>query len=513
MSDRSARGPVALVILDGLGLRAEREGNAVALADTPTLDRLTDSCPMATLITHGPDVGLPEGQMGNSEVGHMNIGAGRVVMMDLPKIDAALADGSFDTREAVRAHINALKDSGGVCHLIGLLSPGGVHAHQRHLAHIATLIAGEGIGVCLHLIGDGRDVSPRSMADYLTAFMADIDGVPGIDIATVSGRFYAMDRDNRWERVEKAWRAMALAQGERAARPQDAITAAYARDESDEFILPTVIGDYTGMNPGDGLFCTSFRTDRTREIMAAFADPAFTAFGRPDPAFAVCTGMVEYSADHRAYMDAVFADEEIVDTLGQTVSRAGLRQLRLAETEKYPHVTFFFNGGIEAPEPDEQRHMAPSPKVATYDLQPEMSEAAVTARLVSAIGSGNYDLIVTNYANPDMVGHTGDLNAAVTAVEAVDAGLGKVVAAIGEAGGAMLVCADHGNCETMIDPETGGPHTAHTLNKVPVWLVGREGAALRHGRLADIAPTLLALLGLEQPAAMTGRSLIVEGSA
>ena len=504
---------MALVILDGLGQRAEREGNAVALANTPTLDHLTATCPMATLITHGPDVGLPEGQMGNSEVGHMNIGAGRVVMMDLPKIDAALADGTFDARPAMRAHIDALKASGGICHLVGLLSPGGVHAHQRHLAYIARLVASEGIGVRLHLIGDGRDVPPRSIAKYLSAFRADLGDTQGIDIATVSGRFFALDRDNRWERVETAYRAMALGEGERAATTEDAIIAAYAREESDEFILPTVIGDYTGMNPGDGLFCTSFRTDRTREIMAAFADPAFTAFDRPVPAFAVRTGMVEYSASHRVYMDAVFADDEITDTLGQVASRAGLRQLRLAETEKYPHVTFFFNGGVEPPEPHEERHMAPSPKVATYDLKPEMSESEVTERLVSAIHSGDYDLIVTNYANPDMVGHTGDLNAAIRAVEAVDTGLGKAVAAIGEAGGAMLVCADHGNCETMIDPETGGPHTAHTLNEVPVWLVGREDATLERGRLADVAPTLLALLGVEKPAAMTGQSLIVQGPA
>ncbi len=509
MDGRTTKGTIALVILDGLGQRAEREGNAVALARTPTLDHLTNTCPMATLITHGPDVGLPEGQMGNSEVGHMNIGAGRVVLMDLPKIDAAIADRSFDHREAVRTHITALKASGGVCHLVGLLSPGGVHAHQRHLAYIAKLIAGEGIAVRLHLIGDGRDVPPRSIATDLKDFRDDLDNTPGIEIATVSGRFYALDRDNRWARVETAYHAMMMGEGQRATSAENAITAAYERDESDEFILPTVIGDYAGMNPGDGLFCTSFRTDRTREIMAAFAAPDFTEFARTAPAFAACTGMVEYSTAHRAYMDAVFADEEIEDTLGHVIARAGLRQLRLAETEKYPHVTFFFNGGIETPNPQEERHMAPSPKVATYDLQPEMSEGAVTERLVSAIQSGDYDLIVTNYANPDMVGHTGDINAAIAAVEAVDAGLGKAIAAIGEAGGAMLICADHGNCETMIDPETGGPHTAHTLNKVPVWLFGKGNVALEHGRLADVAPTLLALLGLKKPDAMTGRSLIV----
>jgi 2,3-bisphosphoglycerate-independent phosphoglycerate mutase len=301
---------------------------------------------------------------------------------------------------------------------------------------------------------------------------------------------------------------MAGAEGERADTAENAIAAAYARDENDEFIAPTVIGDYAGMADGDGLFCINFRADRAREILAAFAAPDFDGFERSPITFAARTGMVEYSQAHNAYMDAVFPDQEIVDTLGQTVARAGLHQLRIAETEKYPHVTFFFNGGVETPEPHETRHMAPSPKVATYDLQPEMSEAEVTECLVSAIRSGDYDLIVTNYANPDMVGHTGDLDAAISAVEAVDAGLGKAVAAIEEMGGAMLICADHGNCETMIDPETGGAHTAHTLNPVPVWLAGRAGASLRDGRLADVAPTLLALLGVAQPAAMTGTSLM-----
>jgi len=479
VSDRKANGPVALVILDGLGLRDAREGNAVAQANTPTLDRLTATCPIATLLTHGLDVGLPEGQMGNSEVGHMNIGAGRVVMMDLPKIDAAIAEDTLATREAVRAHVAALKDSGGACHLIGLLSPGGVHAHQRHLAYLARAIAAEGIPVRLHLIGDGRDVPPRSIEGYLATLRGDLDTTTNIEIATVSGRFYAMDRDNRWERVERAYDAMAQATGERADSAEAAITAAYARDETDEFIAPTVIGDYAGMKDGDGLFCINFRSDRAREILAAFAAPDFDGFARGAIAFAARTGMVEYSQAHNAYMAAIFPDQDIADTLGQTVARAGLRQLRLAETEKYPHVTFFFNGGVEAPEEGETRHMAPSPKVATYDLAPEMSEAQVTQRLVSAIRAGDTDLIVTNYANPDMVGHTGDLTAAIAAVEAVDAGLGKAVAAIEDVGGAMLICADHGNCETMIDPETGGPHTAHTLNRVPVWLVGGADTSLR----------------------------------
>ncbi len=511
-TDDTTRGPVALVILDGLGLRAEREGNAVALANTPTLDRLTATCPMATLRTHGLDVGLPEGQMGNSEVGHMNIGAGRVVMMDLPKIDTAIADDTFRDRPALRAHIAALKASGGAAHLLGLLSPGGVHSHQRHLAHAARLIAAEGIEVRLHLIGDGRDVAPRSIEGYWTEFTADLGDDPRIRVATLSGRFFVLDRDNRWDRVQRAYDAIAKGEGERTATVTDAITAAYTRDETDEFISPTAIGDYAGIAPGDGILCVNYRTDRAREILAALADPAFTAFARPAPTLAAATGMVEYSTDHAAYMTALFPDETLDDTLGQVIAHAGLRQLRLAETEKYPHVTFFFNGGIETPNTAEDRQMAPSPKVATYDLAPEMSARDVTDRLVSAIRSGDYDFIVTNYANPDMVGHTGDLTAAIRAVETVDADLGEAITAIEAANGAMLICADHGNCETMIDPETGGPHTAHTLNEVPVWLVG-GGDDLAPGRLADVAPTLLSLLGIAQPAAMTGESLLRPAAA
>ena len=503
-----AKRPVALVILDGLGLRESHEGNAVALANTPTLDHLNATCSAATLITHGPDVGLPEGQMGNSEVGHMNIGAGRVVHMDLPRIDNAIKQGDFDTLPALTAHIDALKQSGGVSHIMGLLSPGGVHSHQRHLAHVAKVIARAGIGVRLHLIGDGRDVPPESIEGYLAKFMDDLGGAQGIEIATVTGRYFAMDRDNRWDRVSRACHAMANATGETAADAATAIAAARTRAETDEFISPTVLGDYEGMKDGDGLFCVNYRTDRAREILAALAAPDFGAFDLRRINWAAKTGMVEYSEDHNAYMDVLFPDQDITDTLGETVAHAGLSQLRLAETEKYPHVTFFFNGGIETPSPHEKRHMAPSPQVATYDLQPEMSAEEVTKTFVDAIRSTQYDLIVVNYANPDMVGHTGDLNAAIRAVETVDAGLGQAVEAMKEVGGVMLVCADHGNCETMIDPETGGPHTAHTLNPVPVWLVGSRATLAQGGRLADVAPTLLAILGIAQPAAMTGNSLL-----
>ena len=499
--------PVALIVLDGLGLREERDGNAVALAKTPTLDRLRATCSEATLKTCGPDVGLPEGQMGNSEVGHMNLGAGRVVWMDLPKINNAIADGSFATNEVFQAHIAAIKASGGTSHIMGLCSPGGVHAHIKHIAAAARVIAEAGVPVMLHLITDGRDVPPKSAPDDLAALRADL-GDTAATIATVSGRFFAMDRDNRWERVEQAHAAMVDAKGLKADHAEAAISDAHGRGETDEFIEPTVIGDYAGMQDGDGLLMVNFRSDRAREILDAVAASDFDGFERRTVKFASVAGMVDYSDRHGKWMETLFPKEPIRKTLGEVVHAAGLTQFRLAETEKYPHVTFFFNGGAETPLEGEARHMEPSPKVKTYDMQPEMSSRGVTDALLAAIRSGAHDLYVVNYANPDMVGHTGDLDAAIAAVEAVDACLGEVVDAMASAGGAMLVTADHGNCETMIDPETGGPHTAHTLNEVPIWLVGRDGTLAKGGRLADVAPTLLAMLGVDQPDEMTGHSLL-----
>jgi len=509
-SDTGSR-PVALVILDGLGLRAEREGNAVVQAKTPTLDWLSANCPQATLKTCGPDVGLPEGQMGNSEVGHMNLGAGRVVWMDLPKINNAIADGSFAANEALLAHIDALKSSGGTSHIMGLCSPGGVHAHTDHLVAVARVIADAGVPVMLHLFTDGRDVPPKSALDDLAALRAGL-GDTAATIATVSGRFFAMDRDTRWERVEQAHAALAEAKGLNVETAEMAVENAYARDETDEFVQPTVIGSYAGMQDGDGILMANFRSDRAREILDALGADAFQGFERRGISFATVAGMVEYSDSHRKWMTTLFPKEPISQTLGEVVEAAGLSQMRLAETEKYPHVTFFFNGGAETPVSGESRHMEPSPKVKTYDLQPEMSARGVTDTLVDAIRSGAHDLYVVNFANPDMVGHTGDLDAAMTAVEAVDTCLGEVVEAIKATGGAMLVTADHGNCEMMIDPETGGPHTAHTLNEVPVWLLGRPEALAQGGRLADVAPTLLAMLGVDQPTEMTGRSLLEAAS-
>jgi 2,3-bisphosphoglycerate-independent phosphoglycerate mutase len=502
--------PVVLCILDGWGLNPDTSANAPALADTPNFDRIWATCPHATLVTHGRDVGLPTGQMGNSEVGHTNIGAGRIVAMDLGQIDLAIEDGAFATNPALRAFIAAVEATGGTAHIAGLASPGGVHSHMTHMVEAARVIAAEGIPVAIHAITDGRDVPPRSGADQVAALEAALP--KGARIVTVTGRYYAMDRDNRWERVEKAYRAIVDGKGENAsaASAADTIRASYAADVTDEFLPATVLGGYTGMKDGDGLFFINFRADRAREILQAIGDPAFPHFDiSKRPKLAARLGMVDYSTAHNAWMTAVFPKQKIDNTLGAWVAKQGLTQFRLAETEKYPHVTFFLNGGKEEPEPGEDRAMPPSPKVATYDLQPEMSAPQVTDRFVEAIEKG-YDLIVTNYANPDMVGHTGDLQAAIKACEAVDQGLGRVLAALERAGGAMVVCADHGNCETMVDPVTGGPHTAHTTNPVPAIVVGGPpGARLRDGRLADLAPTLLDLMGIAKPPEMTGESLIL----
>jgi 2,3-bisphosphoglycerate-independent phosphoglycerate mutase len=499
--------PVVLCILDGWGLSDVNEANAPVLADTPVFDRLMQTCPHSTLITHGPDVGLPKGQMGNSEVGHTNIGAGRVVAMDLGQIDLAIEDGSFATAEAIQGFIAKLKASGGSAHLLGLISDGGVHGHISHIVAAAQVLAEAGVPVILHALTDGRDVAPTSALTYLSQVQ---EALPAqARIGTVSGRYFAMDRDNRWTRVREAYEAMIHAKAPRTATAQMAVNNAYARSETDEFISATVIGDYAGAQDGDGFFCLNFRADRAREIMAAIAQPNFGAFPKGKrPQWAAVLGMVEYSREHNAWMDTVFPSRDIQNTLAEWVAKHGKQQFHLAETEKYPHVTFFLNGGKEEPEPGEDRYMAPSPHVATYDLQPEMSADEVTTHFVAAIGEG-YDLIVVNYANPDMVGHTGDLQAAMKACEAVDQGLGRVVEALDEVGGAMIITADHGNCETMIDPDTGGPHTSHTLNPVPVILYnGPKGAKIRPGRLCDLAPTLLELMGLAPPPEMTGKSLI-----
>ncbi len=502
------RRPVMLVILDGWGWRDETADNAVRLAKTPTFDRLWDSGPHGFLRTSGRDVGLPDGQMGNSEVGHLNIGAGRVVMQDLPRIGEAIKNGEIARAPALFDLIKALKQSGGACHLLGLVSPGGVHSHQDHAAALAKIVSAAGVPVVVHAFTDGRDTPPQSAGDDIKHLLAALP--KGVPIATVCGRYYAMDRDKRWDRVEKAYNAIVAAEGPHFADAAAVIADAYAHKTFDEFVLPAAVGDYRGMKDGDGILCFNFRADRVREILTSLLDARFAGFVRKRVIrFAAAVGMTQYSDELDKLMQTIFPPQTLANILGEVVAAADRAQLRMAETEKYPHVTYFFNGGREEPYRGEERIMVPSPKVATYDLQPEMSAPELTDKAVAAIASGKYDLIVLNYANPDMVGHTGSLPAAIKAVETVDAGLGRIVAAIEKAGGALLVTADHGNCEMMRDPETGGPHTAHTTNPVPILLAGaRNRALVAEGRLADIAPTLLELMDLPKPKDMTGASLL-----
>ena len=499
--------PVMLVILDGFGWREASEDNAVRLARTPTFTRLWQSCPHALLHTSGRDVGLPEGQMGNSEVGHMNIGAGRVVHQELVRIGDAIAEGSIAKAAPLTDFIGKLRQSKGTCHLMGLMSPGGVHSHQDHAVALAKILHHVGIPTVVHAFTDGRDTPPQSGADDIARLR---DSLPqGVPIATVIGRYFAMDRDNRWDRVAKAYAALAEADAPRVEDPVEAVHAAYKAQKYDEFVPPVVIGDYKGMQDGDGILCFNFRADRVREILAALLDPTFDGFPRKRTIkFAAALGMAFYSEALAPFLGVLFPPDKLEHILGGVVAAAGKTQLRMAETEKYPHVTYFLNGGEETPFPREDRIMVQSPKVATYDLQPEMSAPELTDKAVAAIDSGKYDMIILNFANPDMVGHTGVLAAAIKAVETVDTGLGRIAEAIKRQGGALLVTADHGNCEMMRDPQTGGPHTAHTTNPVPVVLFGaRNRALVAEGRLADLAPTLLELMGLPKPREMTGHTI------
>ena len=503
--------PLVLCILDGWGERQKADDNAIEIARAPNWHRLKARWPHAQLQASEHYVGLPDGQMGNSEVGHTNIGAGRLVMQDLPRIDAAIAEGKLASMPALRGFIGKLKESRGTAHLMGLMSPGGVHSHQRQIAALARILAEAGVPVSVHAFLDGRDTPPKAAASYLKQFQEEIAGLRDLRIATLCGRYYAMDRDKRWDRVERAYRAIVSGTGERADDPLQAVKASYARDETDEFVTPTVIAGYVGMRDGDGLLIANFRADRVREIAAALLDPEFSGFAREKRiSFCDALGLVEYSTELNQFLATLFPPENLNDSFGEVVSRAGLTQLRIAETEKYAHVTFFFNGGRELVFPGEERILVPSPKVATYDRQPEMSAPEVTDKVVEAVRSGRFDVIVMNYANADMVGHTGRIDAATKAVETVDACLGRLSEAVEQAGGTLVITADHGNAEMMRDPKTGEPHTAHTLNPVPFVVVNppAEIGRLENGRLSDIAPTLLDLLGQTKPAAMTGHSLI-----
>jgi 2,3-bisphosphoglycerate-independent phosphoglycerate mutase len=503
--------PVVLCILDGWGERPDAADNAITQAKTPVWHRLMARWPHSHLDASEHYVGLPDGQMGNSEVGHTNLGAGRIVMQDLPRIDAAVASGELASMPPLAEFIAKVKAKTGTAHVLGLMSPGGVHSHQSQIAALCRILAKAGLKVQVHAVLDGRDTPPQSALGYLKQFKADIEGAGDITIATVSGRYYAMDRDKRWDRVEKAYLTLSEAVGQHALNPLAAVEAAYARGETDEFVLPTAIGDYAGMANGDGLLLANFRADRIREIATALLDPGFSGFApNKHVDFSGALGLVEYSEELNRFLATLFAPENLEDTFGEVVSHAGLTQLRIAETEKYAHVTFFFNGGRETVFPGEERILVPSPKVATYDKQPQMSAPEVTDKVIAAIQSGKFDVIVLNYANTDMVGHTGLIDAAEHAVEAVDQCLGRLAEAVEAAGGTLVITADHGNAEMMRDPETGEPHTAHTLNPVPFVVINAPVAIRRvgNGRLADVAPTLLALLGLARPPAMTGHSLI-----
>ena len=511
-SDSSSRPkPAVLCVLDGWGWRDDGPDNAVALANHPNFERMIRECPHALLATSGRAVGLPEGQMGNSEVGHANIGAGRLVMQDLPRIDDAVREGGLVSRPALQQLIKAAKATGGAVHLMGLISPGGVHSHQNHIIALARILVDAGLRVEVHAFLDGRDTPPKSGKQFVEDFVQQTKGLRETRIATVSGRYYAMDRDRRWERVAKAYAAMVSAEGQRFKTPSDAITHSYFAGVTDEFVVPCVIGGYAGMHDGDAILFANFRPDRAREISTALFYPSFDGFSRRRlPKFCAAVGMTQYSQTLAQFMTALFPPQDVSETIGQLFAEQGLKQLRIAETEKYPHVTFFMNGGREVQFPGEERILVPSPKIATYDLKPEMSAVEVTDKLVDAIKSNKFDLIIANYANPDMVGHTGVMEAAIKAVEAVDSCLGRLRDAVEQVGGLLIVTADHGNIEQMKDPVTGGPHTAHTLLDVPIIVVNaRSGRlSLKNGRLADVAPTLLDLIGMEKPPQMTGTSLV-----
>jgi len=505
--------PAVLCVLDGWGHRPDPRYNAILDARTPNYDWMIAHCPQALIDASETFVGLPKGQMGNSEVGHMNLGAGRVAVPELPRIDKAIADGSLVRNPILAELIDTLKKSTGACHLLGLASPGGVHSHQDHLVTLANLIAGAGVAVWIHALLDGRDMPPRSALECLKDIRTGLKrGLP-IRFATVGGRYYGMDRDKRWDRVALAYAAIVDAKGEPAKTAEEAVDKGYAADLGDEFVLPTVIEGYSGMKDGDAVLMFNFRADRAREILTALLDPRFDGFDRARVVkFADAVGMVDYSAALNPFLKTLFPPEAIRMGMGETIAKAGLKQLRIAETEKYAHVTFFFNGGEERQFEGEDRILVPSPKVKTYDLKPEMSAPEVTDKLVEAIASGKYDLVVVNYANSDMVGHTGDLAAAVKAIEAVDACLGRLMEAVKKAGGVLLVTADHGNAEQMYDEKTRQKHTQHTLNRVPALLFNAPPAirSLRDGKLADVAPTMLDLMGVAQPEQMTGHSLLSE---
>lgn len=499
---------LALLILDGWGSRDPADDNAIAHANTPNLDKLYATMPHTLIDGSGMAVGLPEGQMGNSEVGHVNLGAGRIVYQDFTRITKAIADGDFATNPVL---VNALQKAvaaNGNVHIMGLLSPGGVHSHEDHLMAMAKLAKSQGAKqVFVHAFLDGRDTPPRSAGDSIARFESSFNELPGVQFASLCGRYFAMDRDNRWDRVEKAWRLLTQGKGLQARTAEEGLAAAYERDESDEFVQPTWLDGAVPVQDDDAVFFMNFRADRARELTRVFVDDEFNEFTRePRPQLAEFVMLTEYAADIQA--PVAYPPEALDNVLGEWLAKHNKTQLRISETEKYAHVTFFFSGGRENTFSGEERILVPSPQVATYDLQPEMSSVELTDELVAAIDSGAYDVVICNYPNGDMVGHTGNFAAAVKACEAVDTAVGRVVEALQRNGGEGLITADHGNAEQMNDHATGQSHTAHTSNLVPLIYVGRKATPVDGGRLSDIAPTMLALMGMPKPAEMTGKVLM-----
>ncbi len=514
VKNADSKRPTVLLILDGYGLTERRDHNAISMADTPVMDRLMKECPFVEGNASGLAVGLPEGQMGSSEVGHLNIGAGRIVYQDLVRITKKIEDGDFFENEALLKAVNNAKEKGTGLHLYGLLSDGGVHSHITHLYALLELAKRHGLDkVYVHCFMDGRDTPPESGKDYIQALQDEMDRIGCGRIATVAGRYYAMDRDNNWERIEKAYRALTLGEGETASSAVEAVTQSYRKGETDEFILPTVVMEegapVATIGDGDSVIFFNFRPDRARELTRAFCMEEFDGFDRGPRKKVTYVCFTDYDVTIPG-KDIAFEKNLIPNTFGEWLASNGMKQARIAETEKYAHVTFFFNGGVEAPNKGEDRFLIPSPKVATYDLKPEMSAPAVCDTLIEKIQSGEYDVIVTNFANPDMVGHTGVEEAAIQAVSCIDQCIGRVVEAVEEADGQLFICADHGNAEMMADYETGEPWTAHTTNPVPFILVNYDPAyQLREGGcLADIAPTLIEMMGMEKPPEMTGESLL-----
>lgn len=504
--------PFVLCVLDGWGVSSPSETNSISLAKTPFWDKIVQQYPYTELEASGEFVGLPSDQMGNSEVGHMHIGAGRLVLQDLPRINKAISSREIDQNTTLRHLIETCQQKDSTCHVMGLLSPGGVHSHQDHIIYLCRRLLAEGVKVVMHPFLDGRDTPPKSADGYISSFLKNFEREPRFHIGTIMGRYYGMDRDKRWDRTEKAYQAIVEGKGIETADPLSCISRSYREGITDEFILPYVVKGYTGIQPHDAVLMMNFRADRARQLLTAFVDPSFTAFPVAPPSLSLVVGMTRYSKALDPFMETLFPPQILSHTLGQILSEAGLTQLRIAETEKYAHVTYFFNGGLETVFEREDRLMIPSPKVATYDLAPEMSAEKMTDTLIDYLEEKHPDFVVLNYANPDMVGHTGNIQASIKAVEVIDVCLAKLCRTVLSMGGAVLITADHGNIEQMVSCDGDSPHTAHTLNKVPCVFVSDSltQSKLSKGSLGDIAPTILAYLGIKIPSEMTGKSLLLK---